>query len=35
VRTWCHSTDAASMNEAERAELIGRAGNIQGEVFAP
>jgi acetyl-CoA C-acetyltransferase len=35
VRTWCHSTEAALMDEAELMELIGRAGNIQGGVFAP
>ena len=34
VRTWCHSTDAPMMEEAERSELIGRVGEIRGDVFA-
>jgi acetyl-CoA C-acetyltransferase len=34
VRTWCHSTDAALMGEAEREELIGRNGTIRSDVFA-
>jgi acetyl-CoA C-acetyltransferase len=34
VRTWCHSTDAALMDETERRELIGLIGRIQGDVFA-
>jgi acetyl-CoA C-acetyltransferase len=35
VRTWCHSTDVALMLQAESAELIGRSGEIRGDVFAP
>jgi acetyl-CoA C-acetyltransferase len=34
VRTWCHSTDAALMDEAESGELIGRSGDVRGDVFA-
>jgi acetyl-CoA C-acetyltransferase len=34
VRTWCHSTDAALIDEAQGVELIGRTGNIQSDVFA-
>jgi acetyl-CoA C-acetyltransferase len=34
VRTWCHSTDASLMREAEHEELIGRAGEIADDVFA-
>ena len=34
VRTWCHSTDPALMNESEVAELIGRTGEIRSDVFA-
>ncbi len=33
VRTWCHSTDAALMAASERTELIGRTGEIRGDVF--
>jgi acetyl-CoA C-acetyltransferase len=34
VRTWCHSTDSALMDESERVELIGRTGAIRSDVFA-
>jgi hypothetical protein len=34
VRTWCHSTDPALMNEAEVTELIGRTGEIRSGVLA-
>jgi acetyl-CoA C-acetyltransferase len=34
ARTWCHSTDAALLREAESEELIGRAGEITNDVFA-
>ncbi len=34
TRTWCHSTDATLMDEAESVELIGRTGTVAGEVFA-
>jgi acetyl-CoA C-acetyltransferase len=33
VRTWCHSTDVNMMCEAEDTELIGRTGEIRGDVF--
>jgi len=34
VRTWCHSTEATLMEESERTELIGRAGEVRSDVFA-
>jgi len=34
LRTWCHSTDAALMNESENVELIGRSGEIRSDVFS-
>ncbi len=34
VRTWCHSTDATLMRDAESSELIGRTGIIASDVFA-
>jgi acetyl-CoA C-acetyltransferase len=34
VRTWCHSTDASLMGDAEQVELIGRTGEIRSDVFA-
>jgi acetyl-CoA C-acetyltransferase len=34
VRTWCHSTDRSTMDQAEKVELIGCTGNINGDVFA-
>jgi acetyl-CoA C-acetyltransferase len=34
MRTWCHSTDESLMNEAESVELIGRTGEIRGDVFS-
>ncbi len=34
VRTWCHSTEAALMDSAERVEIIGRTGAVQSDVFA-
>jgi len=33
VRTWCHSTDAALLRDAEDEELIGRTGAITDDVF--
>jgi acetyl-CoA C-acetyltransferase len=34
VRTWCHSTDATLMSEAENSELIGQTGDVRSDVFA-
>jgi acetyl-CoA C-acetyltransferase len=34
VRSWSHSIDPALMDEAEVTELIGRTGEIRGDVFA-
>jgi hypothetical protein len=33
IRTWCHSTDPALMDEAESEELIGRTGTVESDVF--
>jgi acetyl-CoA C-acetyltransferase len=33
-RTWCHSTEMSSIEEAERVEIIGRTGEIRSDVFA-
>jgi hypothetical protein len=34
TRTWCHSTDASLMAEAESEELIGRNGDVRSDVFS-
>jgi acetyl-CoA C-acetyltransferase len=34
ARTWCHSTDAALVEESETTELIDRTGEIRNDIFS-